>query len=86
MALYHGTNARIDVIDLDKGRARTDFSKGFYLAGKLETACRWAANKVDLSGGIATVLRYEINNDLFSTYGKAFNEAVENADTYRQCP
>ena len=74
MALYHGTNAKIGTIDLNMGREGTDFGKGFYLAGKLDTAYRWAANKVDLSGGTATVLRYEINNDLFSTYGKRFSD------------
>jgi len=74
MALYHGTNAKISTIDLNKGRARTDFGKGFYLAGKLETANRWAANRVDLAKGTATVLRYEINNELFRTYGKRFND------------
>ncbi|MCL2250060.1 MAG: DUF3990 domain-containing protein [Oscillospiraceae bacterium] len=74
MALYHGTNEKIGIIDLSKGRVRTDFGKGFYLTGKPDTAFRWAANKVDLSGGTATVLRYEINNDLFSTYGKRFSD------------
>ncbi|MCL2426600.1 MAG: DUF3990 domain-containing protein [Oscillospiraceae bacterium] len=77
MALYHGTNSKISAIDLNKGRARTDFGKGFYLAGKLETANRWAANRVDLSGGTATVLRYEINNDLFRTHGKRFSDIPE---------
>ena len=74
MVLYHGTNAKINTIDLNKGRARTDFGKGFYLTGKPETAYRWAANKADLSDGTATVLRYEINNDLFSTYGKRWGD------------
>ena len=79
MALYHGTNAKISVVDLSKGRNRTDFGKGFYLADKLETACRWAANKVDLSGGIPTVLRYEVNNDLYRIHGKRFDE-IPNLD------
>ena len=74
MTLYHGTNVKIDAIDLNMGRARTDFGKGFYLAGRLNTAYRWAANKVDLSGGTATVLRYEISNDLFGICGKRFSD------------
>lgn len=77
MALYHGTNAKIGAIELSRGRDRTDFGKGFYLAGKLGTANRWAANKVDLSGGIATVLRYEVNNDLYNIHGKRFNSVPE---------
>ena len=74
MFLYHGTNTKIGAIGLNMGRARTDFGKGFYLAGKLDTAYRWAANKFDLSGGTATVLRYEISNDLFGIHGKRFSD------------
>ena len=31
MKLYHGTNADIDAIDLNRGMLHKDFGKGFYL-------------------------------------------------------
>ena len=73
MAFYHGTNLLIGNIDLSKCRNRTDFGNGFYLTDKLETAYKWAANKMEFADGIATVLRYEINNKLFTVNGKKFN-------------
>jgi len=76
--LFHGTNTIIDAISLAKGRARTDFGKGFYLTDKLETAHRWAAVKTELAGtGIPTVIRYEVNNDIFKLHGKRFSHVPE---------
>lgn len=73
MVLYHGSNSLIGNIDLNKGRDRTDFGKGFYLSDKIGTAQRWAIRKVELSGGIPTVLQYETDKRLFELSGKRFN-------------
>jgi len=45
MKLYHGSNIRINVIDLAKGHKGKDFGQGFYLSDNLEQA-RLMAEKV----------------------------------------
>jgi len=70
--LYHGSNAVIGNIDLSKSRDRTDFGKGFYLSDKIGTAQRWAIRKTELSGGIPTIIQYEIDKGLFEINGKRF--------------
>ena len=72
MIFYHGTNKKIEMIDLSKCRLRTDFGKGFYLTDKLGTAQGWATRKTLLHGGTPTVLRYEINNEIDNLPGKLF--------------
>jgi hypothetical protein len=62
---YHGTNDIIGDINLIKCRLRTDFGRGFYLSSKLAPAREWAISKSGFSG-IPTVMRYEINEDLWS--------------------
>ena len=70
MTFYHGTNMLIGKIDISKSRNRVDFGKGFYLTDKLGTAYDWASRKVDIEGfGISTVIRYEINSELFNIFG-----------------
>ena len=63
MILFHGTNLIIGKIDLNKGRARTDFGRGFYLSGKIGTAQSWAISKTLLFGGIPTIIQYELHDD-----------------------
>jgi len=72
LTLYHGTNSLIGTIDLSLCRNRTDFGKGFYLTDKIGTAQLWAIRKSELSSGIATIIQYEIDESLFSIYGKRF--------------
>ena len=36
--LYHGSNVRIDEIDLKRGRRGKDFGQGFYLSADMEQA------------------------------------------------
>ena len=43
--MYHGTDTIITTVNLDKGRLRTDFGKGFYLSSKLGVARDWAVDK-----------------------------------------
>ena len=61
MILYHGTNADIDVIDLNRGLRYKDFGKGFYLTSDRKTAIRMAQKKARLFGG--TALRRHGNSD-----------------------
>jgi len=75
MTYYHGTNVIIDKIDLNKSRLRTDFGKGFYFANVVETAQGWATRRAMISGGIPTILRYEINEEIFILCGKRFSPA-----------
>lgn len=42
MILYHGTNADIQSVDLQKGLRHKDFGMGFYLTPARATAIRMA--------------------------------------------
>ena len=68
MILYHGTDQRIDVIDLSKSRLRTDFGRGFYLSDRLGNARTWA---VDKSGnwGVPTVIRCYVDDAIWNDVG-----------------
>ena len=62
MLVYHGTNAIIGTINLNRCKLRTDFGKGFYFTGKIGTAQEWAINRADArGGGIPTILRYYVD-------------------------
>ena len=63
----------IGEINLKKCRLRTDFGRGFYLTDSIETAQNWAARRVSATGGVATIIRYEISNDVFMRPGKRFD-------------
>ena len=60
MILYHGTNADIEKIDLEKGLRHKDFGKGFYLTPDKNTAIRMAQKKARLFGGSPTLITYEL--------------------------
>ena len=62
MTLYHGTNADIDAIDLNRGLRHKDFGKGFYLTPDKTTAIRMAMKKARLFGGTATLITYEMDD------------------------
>lgn len=61
MNLYHGSNADIEMIDLNKGLRYKDFGKGFYLTPDKSTAIRMAQKKARLFGGTATLITYEFD-------------------------
>jgi hypothetical protein len=61
MKLYHGTNQDIETIDLSRGLRYKDFGKGFYLTPDKTTAIRMAQKKSRLSGGIPTLITYEMD-------------------------
>jgi hypothetical protein len=61
MKLYHGSNADIEIIDLNKGLRYKDFGKGFYVTPDKSTAIRMAQKKARLFGGTATLITYELD-------------------------
>ena len=65
MILYHGTNQIIYKINLEKGRLRTDFGKGFYLGSNLGVARDWAKARARFSG-TPIVMRYKLDTDVFN--------------------
>ena len=73
--MYHGTNKTIGRINLANSRLRTDFGKGFYMADSIETAQNWAARRVSVVGGVATILRYDVSDEVFRLPGKRFDVA-----------
>ena len=68
MIMYHGTDQIISAIDLSKSRLRTDFGRGFYLSDKLGNARAWAIDKSSVLG-TPTVMRYEIDDAVFTVSG-----------------
>lgn len=48
MVLYHGSNVRIDKIDISKSKPFKDFGQGFYLSANRAQAMRMAENKANL--------------------------------------
>jgi len=67
MILYHGSNGDIDVIDINRGSKYKDFGRGFYLTPEKSTAIRMAEKKAKLFGGTATLLTYELDDDVMQS-------------------
>jgi hypothetical protein len=65
MILYRGTNQIVREIDLNKGRLRTDFGKGYYLGSNLGVAREWAKSRAAFSG-TPIVMRYNLDFDVFN--------------------
>lgn len=64
MTLYHGINGDIESIDLTRGMRYKDFGKGFYLTPDKTTAIRMAQKKARLFGGSATLITYEMDENV----------------------
>lgn len=65
MKLYHGTNAEIAQIDLNKSKVGKDFGCGFYLSAERAQAEEIAVRKLEQQGtGIAKVYEYEFDEEL----------------------
>ncbi len=58
MKLYHGSNIRIDSIDLEKSKPYKDFGKGFYLSDEEPQALDMAKFKSSISGGTPIVTSF----------------------------
>lgn len=63
MKLYHGSNVRIEVIDLDKSKPFKDFGKGFYLSDIETQAMEMAKFKSSISGSVPVVTGFEFDVD-----------------------
>lgn len=61
MKLYHGSNLRIDEIDLAKSKPYKDFGKVFYLWADRNQAMEMAGFKSLISGGDPIVTRFEFD-------------------------
>ena len=73
MLLYHGSTMAVRKPTVSRGRANTDFGKGFYTTTSREQAEKWARIKRDREGGNAraVVSVFEIDDDILN--GRSFN-------------
>ncbi|MDE5975652.1 MAG: DUF3990 domain-containing protein [Muribaculaceae bacterium] len=61
MKLYHGSNIRIETIDLEKSKPFKDFGKGFYLSDNESQAMDMARFKSSIIGGSPVVTEFEFD-------------------------
>ena len=67
MILYHGSNIKIDVIDLTKSKRYKDFGQAFYLSAEEEQARKMAIAKVVQFGGEESVTLFNFNESCLSS-------------------
>lgn len=67
MILYHGSNIKIDVIDLTKSKRYKDFGQAFYLSAEEEQARKMAIAKVVQFGGEESVTSFAFNESCLSS-------------------
>ena len=67
MILYHGSNIKIDVIDLTKSKRYKDFGQAFYLSVEEEQARKMAIAKVVQFGGEESVTSFNFNESCLSS-------------------
>ena len=74
MLLYHGSTMAVRKPTVSRGRANTDFGKGFYTTTSREQAEKWARIKRDREGGNAraVVSVFEIDDDILN--GRSFKD------------
>lgn len=51
LILYHGTNVKFDIVDLNHSKDKRDFGRGFYTTTIKEQASSWAENMFIRYGG-----------------------------------
>ena len=62
MKLYHGSNIRINTIDLAKSKPFKDFGQGFYLSDNESQAMDMAIFRSSISGGTRRVCGFGRNS------------------------
>ncbi len=67
MILYHGSNQRVQEIDLSKSRPAKDFGQAFYLSEEREQAVEMAQFKADTFGGSVIINEFEFDNSVLSS-------------------
>lgn len=63
MKLYHGSNQKINNIDLSKSKPYKDFGKGFYLSDSIQQAIEMAEFKAAQLGGEPIVTTFEFDKE-----------------------
>lgn len=64
MKLYHGSNVKIEKIDLSKSRPFKDFGRAFYLSADEQQAWERAYATITLWGGVPQVTTFEFDEQL----------------------
>ena len=80
MTLYHGSNVRIDKIDLAQCNPYKDFGQAFYLTTERSQATEVALARVDIFGGNPVVNTYSFDENLLTDgtlHYKSFNEYTD---------
>ncbi|MDL2299169.1 DUF3990 domain-containing protein [Bacteroides sp. OttesenSCG-928-E20] len=80
MILYHGSNTKIENIDLNKCFPYKDFGKGFYLTDIEDQALKMAERIAKMRGGNPVVNRYNFDECYLANNTlnvKVFNEPSE---------
>jgi len=62
MKLYHGSNQRVQVIDLSKSRPAKDFGQAFYLSSEKQQAIEMAQFKAETFGGPIVVNEFDFDD------------------------
>ncbi|MCF0237589.1 MAG: DUF3990 domain-containing protein [Sphaerochaetaceae bacterium] len=88
MLLYHGSNCKIDRIDLSKSKPHKDFGKGLYLSDSYEQAFQMGIFRAEIDGGKPVITTYSFDENLlsngelktlnFKSYSKEWAEFIFN--------
>lgn len=65
--LYHGSNVKIETIDLKKSRPNKDFGRGFYLSADREQAWRMGEFKALTEGGEPVMNTYTFDETILDS-------------------
>ena len=82
IALYHGSNVRIEKIDLSLCHPYKDFGKAFYLTSSKEQALELAKARVDFFGGEAVVNAFRFENELLANGELSFKSFEEYSEDW----
>lgn len=66
ITLYHGSNVKINDIDLSQCNPYKDFGQAFYLTTEQNQAMEMALAKVDIFGGELVINAYSFNEKLLA--------------------
>lgn len=64
MKLYHGSNVKVENINLSMSRPAKDFGRAFYLSAEIEQAKEMARFKVETFGGDVVVNVFEFDTSV----------------------
>lgn len=67
MILYHGSNMRIEQIDLNLSNRYKDFGRSFYLSAEESQARVIAEGRADFLGGVPTINPFEFDETLLQS-------------------